>query len=491
MNLKQVQNFVLYKYRYAVAYTVLITVSLLSIFFRLGSYLPGLSASEAQLALSNSSISEVFKSGIYLPYNLLQWLSIELLGPTALAVRLPSALVALVSLAMLFILLHMWHKDKIAISVVVFMATSSWLLNFARYGGQEIYLLFATTALIFFGTVLRHKRHNVPLILSASATLALMLYAPFMIYLLVLFAALYYKEIVHILKNLKNNQIILAVVLWILILAPLIYGFVNDIDTLKAWAGWDGSVVSIGSYFQNLLDTAGHVFWSSLNLPEQHLGDLAMLDMFTTTMIALGLYHYEQHFNLLRTKFLIYGLGVAFLALGLSSSSASNILIAPIIYILAATGIVTLLRQWNKIFPINPFARTLGLLPMALAIAMTSQYHLNRYFNAWALSPVVKIVYAEAPTLLVSDATNAAKSKVVVFVPETIHGQASFPLSDYQGELTIETDRSKLAEYLGMKDVVIYVHGSFQKPKISDDVVYRVIATNSSSLPIAFNVYEL
>lgn len=491
MNLERVQQLVLYRYRYAIAYATLIVVSLTSLFFKLGELLPGVSRNEAKLALQNFDLGHILERGVYLPYNMLQWAIFQVFGTDAFTVRLASALFGIASLAMLFLILHLWHREKIAISIVVFMATSSWFLNYARYGGEEIYLVFSVTSLVLVTTLLRHYKHHMLHMLFAAMMLGLALYAPYTIYFLILMAILYRKEFAEIFRSLSPAKIAIGSIVFGITLLPLVYGFASDLDSIKLWLGWDGTVSSVGDFLANMNSAVGHVFWRSVEFPELHLGSLAMLDIFTATMIALGLYHYEQHFNLLRTRFIIYGFGLSVIVLGLSSDQLHYILLAPLLYMLAATGIITLLTQWNKIFPVNPFARMLGLLPMIFAIVITSNYHINRYFFAWAGNPPVKQAYSVEPQSVASDLGSAIEQKIaLIYVPYKQFEQTQFLTFDYRRQIQI----LPIEEYSSQRQVgdnqLIYVHGSLDHAKPEGTTNERVIATDSKTVPIAYYVYS-
>ena len=489
MDFSNLQKFFMYRFRYGIAYSIIAVVSLLALFFGLDSLLPGISQTEAASGLANSRFSDVLESGVYLPYNALQWLSLEILGPTALGLRLPSTIFALATLILLFALLHMWHRERIAISIVLFLATSSWYLNFARFGTPYIYLAFSVTLALFISSMIRHYSHNMVTLAFMAAGLMLALYAPFLVYLYILLGGLYYRQIVGILKDLRTSQLIALLLASGFALLPLVYGFVSHSDSLAYWLGWDGSVHSLRDYATNLSNMVGHIFWRSQELPEQHLGDIAMLDLFTATMIALGLYHYEQHHHYLRTRALIYGLGVLALALGLSSTSAHYILLSPILYVLAATGIITLLKQWYNIFPINPLARVLGIVPMLLAIIITGQYHMNRYFFAWASHPPVKQLYAPEPVLLADDVANQHHQAIIAVIPSSLLAQSLLLTRDNQTQVQFVTDIEMLDPI--KPDTILYVHGSLPVPSHTlSNASQRVIETDRESLPIGFNVIE-
>ncbi len=497
LNAEKFQNLIFYRYRYAVAYILMVVVSIGTLGYRLDDLLMGLSDSEVEqgLAVTQDSTT-ILEQGVYLPYNVVQTISADVLGESALALRLPSVLFAGLTLLLIFILVHIWHREKIAIITVMFLATSSWFLTFARLGAPYIYAAFSLTLLFLCGSLLRHSSHPRKSLAFAAIALPLALYSPLLIYLFALFALLYRKEIADIISSFNRSNLVAIGIVGASLMAPLIYGFIVDIDNLKEWLGITQGLPSIQDFFNNILSSVEHILWNSQSNAELHLANLAMLDIFTATMAALGLYHYEQHFKWLRTRFLIYGLGILLLLFGLSTSEGSYFIAAPIIYLFAATGIITLLNLWNRIFPVNPFARTLALLPLALALLVTGQYHLDRYFSAWALSPNTRKVYAIEPALLEDRVEADGRERVLIVTREEEHPALAYLLNDAQTNRQIDVinpeEGARLSNFAAKYDVV-YVDGEVSggiKTKL-DNYISETIRNDRESRTVAYRIYDL
>ena len=157
MNAEKFQNLIFYRYRYFVAYVTMVTVSLGALVWRLDELLPGISESETQQGLSLTQDSTtILEQGVFLPYNLLQTLTTGLMGESALSLRIPSVFLGVAILVMMFSLIHMWHREKIAIASILFLATSSWFLTFARLGTPYIFIAFSVVSIFLVGTLIRH-----------------------------------------------------------------------------------------------------------------------------------------------------------------------------------------------------------------------------------------------------------------------------------------------------------------------------------------------
>ena len=213
-------------------------------------------------------------------------------------------------------------------------------------------------------------------------------------------------------------------------------------------------------------------------------------------MAALGLYHYEQHFNFMRTRFIIYGLGLSIFVLGFTNSESNYFLVAPILYILAATGIVTLLNQWNKIFPINPFARTLALLPLAFAVLITGQYHLNRYFSAWALDPDVRSVYNTEPAILETAIERRDQDRILIVTNSEEHRTMRFLLNDARDTKQIDLfsiGQANTIQALESRYDWVYLDGDVEDgiKTVLDEYISEKIQSDRESKPVAYRLYDL
>ena len=172
---------------------------------------------------------------------------------------------------------------------------------------------------------------------------------------------------------------------------------------------------------------------------------------------------------------------------------------APFVYIFAATGIVTLLAQWNNIFPLNPFARILAFVPLALVVLITSQYHIERYYSAWAQNPEVKAIYAVEPTLL----ENAMNQRVslrdsgnfLLVIDESEHDAIELLSNDIPGTkdgfgIVIITRQEFTKNTINDSTDIVYVDSRYRFQDTFDDVVSREITSPRESRPVPYIEYS-
>ena len=64
-----------------------------------------------------------------------------------------------------------------------------------------------------------------------------------------------------------------------------------------------------------------------------------------------------------------------------------------ILYLISATGITFLLKEWLSMFPINPIARILGIGLVTVAVLISAVYGIRSYFIAWPHNTVTKTTF--------------------------------------------------------------------------------------------------
>ncbi len=439
MKQSYLQQLMLYKYRYALGFAVLVLSPVIVLFYRLGKLTPYVSEEEAASGLASANFS-LLDNPIDFFYQLLQSLSLTIFGNIAVATRLPSVLFAIIMLVLAFTLLKYWYRTRIAILGTLLIALSSWFLHFARFGTSAITIATMTMALILVAAWFHHTEKRKELALVALlVTLALSLYTPLMLYVVLIIVLAHYKLIFSSIKKVPLLHIGLGSLAAVIILIPLVISITRDPEIAKTLLAIPNSFPTPIEYISNVSDSFAYIFWRSEPYPAIHLAMLAMLDIFTATMAALGLYHYEKHFDQHRTRILIAGFVIMLLVLSLSFNQLNFIILLPFIYIFAATGIITLLTQWYEIFPKNPIARTIGIIPIAMLLIVVAFYHSNRYFNAWAGAPETKAAFSSEPLQLREDIENLTPASSTLVVYTGSPTRIEFSTSDLNNQVDLVT----------------------------------------------------
>lgn len=489
-------KFAVYRYRYVISSIILIAIGLIVLFVRLNTLLPGLAPAEADTVLQTQSFQDIINNPIDAPFKALQHLSVNYFGGTAFAVRIVSAVFGALSIGLLFSLFVNWHRPRIAVLGMAALVGSSWFLNVARLGTTSIMLPVMILVLITMLTFFHHHNLRWYGAIALVVGFSVILYTPYTIYFILLAILLYYQEGFTKLKQVGILTKIFAPVFIAALVAPLVYGFVNDPSLLRIWLGIPDSLPTITQYFDNFASAFSYIFWRSESNATLHLGNLPMLDIFTATMTALGLYHYERHIDRLKTRFILSGLLLAFIVTSLSGSQFAYSLFLPFVYIIAATGVVTLINQWNNIFPRNPIARTAAIIPIALVLLVTGWYHATRYFIAWPRTPETRRVFAVEPSLVRTDISKefASDKNILVLATNDSIDQTKVSLLGLEANRKLEVvNVSETAANVAGYDIV-YIPPNLLTSELKtvlSDAPLRDIASPRQTQPIAYQVFEV
>ena len=491
MNLSKggIDRFIFYRYRYGIGMFVLFAASIFLLTFQLSNLVVGISNTEAAQGLSNESLRQVVSNPVYAPYKLLQWLSITLLGHTVLALRIPSIIFGAASVALLYDVFRHWHKQRIAIVGSLFFVTSSWFLHFSRLGTSAVVLPFFVLILLWAGTKLHHAPVRRWPFLVMAVAVALSLYVPYMLYFLIAGVALHRYAVKKYLWHLSKKERAAGLAILAILILPMAYAMFRDPSIIRAYFAIPVNLPRFVDYLSNIQNTIGYVFWRSESSPVNHLGNMPMLDIFTATMAALGVYQYEKQLNQHRTKWLFIGTLVLVLTLSVAAHVETFAALAPLVYIFAATGVVTLLVQWYEIFPKNPVARTIGLVPIILLLVIVSNYHANRYFVAWARSPETKAQFNADTTALRKDILNGQAQQIVVVAPEDQHITLRFSLGDVATSVVIMTEKEFADSNITAE--VTYVYKDIKLSKAAKEQMKKegVVEVDREIMPTSYNKY--
>ncbi len=389
----------LYKYRFYFGYFLLTVSVATTMFYRLGTLVPGVNEAESLNAVKSMDLSAILSSPVDFSYHLLQYIFIGILGPTALAMRLPGVFIGLATLGLFFHIVNSRFSKRAALVATFLLATSSWYLNYARLGTSSSLLIFFVLLLIFGATRLDDK-YSLLRLLTLVAAAAVSLYTPYFLYLLVAGIVFSVPSIKRRLKYITTRDLALGIGLFLVLIAPLAYSMIYDVDIAKVLLAIPDNLPTPIEYWQNVMSVVGHILWSSEALPVLHLGTLPMLEIFSVSMVALGLYHYDHELSRNLSRIVLGGLLVVILLLGMNGNQLDYALMLPFVYFLLAGGLVILFTQWNEIFPKNPIARVIAIIPIGILLVIVTGYHTERYFIAWPNTPEVVAQHSEAYTKL-------------------------------------------------------------------------------------------
>ncbi len=388
----RVTDLFLYRWRYRLGY-VFITLVGITVIGLIATLIPGaLREAEMHSALTSGALS--IKSlapsmVIDWPYHVLQRASFILFGVTTLSIKLPSLLIGFFTAIGIFMLVRSWFRRNIAIIVTLLAVTMTPFLFMIQDGTPTISFTAITVWLLVAGTyVTRGALFGTFWKVLGCVLLAVSLYTPLGIYLTIalIITASLHPHIRYVLRRIAKPRLILAVVLGLLSVAPLVYAIYLDHSVAATIFGLPKEGIDMG---RNLV-TAGQNMFGFFSTSDSHILR-PMFSLATTLLILIGIY------KLLTVKYTARSYTILILGTILSIIVVLNPLYVydtfPVVVLLVAMGITTLIVEWYKLFPRNPYARITGLVPLAVLVVGLSFSNTMSYVNSYLYNPNILVHY--------------------------------------------------------------------------------------------------
>jgi 4-amino-4-deoxy-L-arabinose transferase-like glycosyltransferase len=385
----KISEFLVYKWRYQIGYS-LVLICLVAALLFVALFLPGgLSPQEIQASIHSSSISLSHLDSlniVNLPYYLLQKTIFFAFGVTILTIKLPSLILALFSVIGLVFLLRQWFRPRIAVLASLIAITTGQFLFIAQNGTPEILFLFWPVWLMLLASIIssREKRRVRHIVLFCIIA-ALSLYTPLSIYVLIVFAA---ATLTHphlrfnILKKLPKRKFIPGIIFTAIILIPLGYYLIRDPEIALSllsiptkWPDFGANLATLANQYFSFVNPGG----STSITPVFELGSFLL--------IVVGAYRVFKTRSTAKSYTLAFWtvLIVPFIIL---TPNYSGITFLPLV-ILLASGLNWLLSDWYELFPLNPYARVAGLIPVVILVSALVFSGVNRYAYSYKFDPQV------------------------------------------------------------------------------------------------------
>jgi hypothetical protein len=386
----------LYRFRYYIGYGLFAALLVLILTVNVTSIPNGLTDAEMNSAVASNQISLTAPHTadiVNLPYHLAQKVSISLLGLTPLAIKLPSILLAFVTGVTLAFMLSHWFSRNVAVLASLLACTSVPFITMGRTGA--------------------------PWKFAALASAILLLYTPLGIYPFVALtiSGLLHPHIRHQIKRTKPWQIAVFALLSIILLAPLVVAAIVHPAVLLAITGVDSFITSFGALQASVASLAKTFF----SFSQSYIG-VGIAPYFTFTIAALmllGLFRVIKDHYAARSYMLLIWSGIA-MAIIVLIPSQTHLIFAPAILFLAI-GVETLIREWYRLFPRNPYARIGALIPLSIIVIGTITVDVSRYFDGHLYTPHVQGFHAELPAVREAFGNDAGSTKRLVVPADQVN----------------------------------------------------------------------
>lgn len=411
MAARDITNFFIYRWRYIVGYSV-IGLLLAGLLIFAGLYVPGgISPEEMRATVRSDSLSFSNPSTFAitsLPFYLLQKFIFHFFGITDFSIKAPALILALFSAIGLILLLRRWFKPNIAVLTSLIAITTGQFLFIAQNGTPSILYVFWPILLLSLGTqVTRSKRGKLFWKLSFAAAAALSLYTPLGIYPLIaiVLAIALHPHLRTIVRRLSRVKIGLSILTSAVLIAPLVY-----LITLRPQLGLSllgvptTATLDIGQNFMTLV-TQYFIFWepstTTLMTPVFGLGSMLI--------ILLGVYRLIKTRDTTRSYLIIIWM-LCLIPVLLINPQFTTVTLVPAVLLLAA-GLTSLISYWYRLFPLNPYARIAGLVPIVILVVVLIGSGIDRYVYGYHYAPSTAANFSNDLKLLPKNTKNLVVSQ--------------------------------------------------------------------------------
>ncbi len=386
---KRTKQFFLYHHRIGLGYILLGLI-----FVALLTFLPtispnGLTESEMNSAIAASELETNFmQTGniIDLPYHTLQKASLHFFGLSLWSIKLPSIIIAVFAAFFIILLLNRWFKNDVAVIASILTTLSTAFLFLAGNGTPIIMYVFWLALILWLGSKIVGNDHVHPLlVITLFLSLALSAYTPHLFYvtIAIAIAGITHPHLRFGLKQLNLGQLILCFSIFFLTISPLVVGCFVKSDNIRQLLFMPD--FSIGGFVQNISNAFAPFFSFSLVYNSVYLAPL--FGLATVVIVIIGILASVGKMFTSRNTVVSLLVIYAIIISGLNGNVAISIIIP--IAVMTAAGIESIINKWYSLFPENPYAHLLGLIPLITVIGMITISSQTHYVFGYHYAPRV------------------------------------------------------------------------------------------------------
>lgn len=472
----KVTSYALYRWRYVLGYTIggliIIAIMLFNLFFVTG----GIRIAEQSSAVASGALAFAHfdpQTVINLPYHVLQRASFALFDVSELSIKLPSLIIGLFAILGCYLLIASWFRRNVAVITTIIAATMPAMLYAAQDGTPTIYAIGISFWLLYAATcVSRAIRPQMFWIVLFFILLALNLYTPLGIWLniAILSTIPFHPHIRLRARRFNVNHLAIAGAVGFVLVAPLVYSL-----TVKPAIGLTllGIPTETPDIMANL-NQLGNYYFGSANIGSSVYLE-PLFPIATMLLVVIGIYRFVRIKYTARTY--VAWLWVIILMPMLLLNPESFMMILPLVVIMIAMGIASLIREWYVLFPRNPYARIVGLIPLGVivaGIAITNTYH---YLAGYHYTPAIASSYRKDIAALDKTLarTTAGPSQTVTVVIPASQG-AFYDLVARYDKRFVTATAAKLPN-----DSVYIIHGDVRRSGLETNPASQYIAVDETA----------
>ena len=403
MKKRVVSKLFLYRYRFYIGYLFL-GLAFLSLVFFLPLLSPaGLSESEMSSVVTsyNLHFSSITTGDLVdLPYHIVQKIFILIFGMNIYTIKLPSIIIGAILGFLIVLLLNRWFKSNVALLSSILTVLSVPFLYLVGSGTPAIMLVFWPTLLLWLGSKIQGVKKPRPLYSFIFAIcLISSIFTPHMVYLdaFIVIFALINPHLRFTIKTLPRGPFIVTSLFVLACLAMLVVNIASN-PSIGFELLFSKDYVA-GDFFANLkLAFAPFFNWGS---PLEGTLLTPLISLASLFLAFSGLFSTTKGFFASRNSIASFFIFFTIILSGFDPDS-SMLIILPLA-ILIAHGLRYTLEKWYNIFPENPYARVLGVFPIAIFIGIMITSGLTHYIFGYRYAPAVANQFNDDLSLVISN----------------------------------------------------------------------------------------
>ncbi len=469
-----VTDFNLYNFRYPLGYAIL-ALLFVTILVIASLKVPGGISPREMTAVTNSDALSLKNFSpemiVNIPYYLLQKTSLVLFGSSILSIKLPSIIIASGTALGIVLLLNMWFRRNIAVLTSLIAFSAGPFLLAVQSGTPGILHMFWSTWILLAASKISRSSSSPSLfwIIAFFVAIGTSLYTPLSIYILVALigAALFHPHLRHIVRHAPKIKLTIAIIATLFIISPLIYSLILSPTIALQLLGIAGNI-DIVANLQTLAMQYGSFF-----SPENSIIMTPIYSLPIALLCGLGLYRMVTTKYTARS-YIITAWILMLAVLILINPQFINVTFIPVT-ILAGYGIELLIRSWYKIFPLNPYARIAGLIPLVILIATLVLSSFDRFTYGYLYNPAASAIYTKDLAIFKQTVASSDADHIVVTPAEEDFYRAIIRYDDdLSGTITVA---SKLPTQTNSDILVTRAARSI----MPNNAVIESITTNSAT----------
>lgn len=386
MSKLNITDYAIYRWRYKIGYgliaAILVSVLLFTGFFLTG----GISTNEMKSVIISNSLDFSNLSTLAiadLPYHILQNISISLFGVSQVSIKLPSIILAFFSIVGAIVLIRIWFKPSISILVALIAISTGQFLFMSQDGTPNGMCLVWSVALLLVASIIsKTQRFRKLLIILFAILTVLSLYTPLSIYMLVALASAVavHPHLRYLVKQIPKVEIIIGTVISLALITPLAISIIKNPSLGLTLFGiptkfpdFGANIALLGAQYLGFSKPGG----VTIMTPFFELGSMLI--------IALGIYVVAKN-HLSAKSHVIAIWSLMLLPVVIVNPNLAVVTLFPMVLLLAK-GLNKLLSYWYELFPLNPYARVGGLIPIIILVSVLVLSGTDRYIYGYRYDP--------------------------------------------------------------------------------------------------------